>query len=86
MTDYLITDIKGKIRSNYGEGYKPAPKMVNKTTETDYELLEVLIKNRALKDMIINQQIDRAMSKEMQMLTASLEEYIEKHKVKTEID
>ena len=48
MIDYLITDIKSKMKSHYGAGYKPAPKMINKGTETDQELIEAMIKNRAL--------------------------------------
>ena len=48
MIDYLVTDIKSKMKSHYGTGYKPPPKMINKASETGQELIEVLIKNRAL--------------------------------------
>ena len=54
MIDYMITDIKKPIKSGYGDTYKPKIRMVSKGTSTDMELIEVLIKNRAIKDSIIN--------------------------------
>ena len=55
LIDYLITDIKSMKKSHYGADYKPKPKMVQTGAQTGLELVEHLVKDKALQDYI-NQQ------------------------------
>ena len=55
--------------------------MVQKESQTTRELVEALIKDMDLKDFISDQQIGRALGKEMKELTNTMYDYIDKYNI-----